>query len=317
MSTPVATPVAVAPASDRPYVDWSPVVAGAVAAAAISFVLLTFGAAVGLSLTSPWPNSGASLWVVALAVAWWAVLVQIGSFAAGGYLAGRMRRPFADATLDERQFRDSAHGFLVWALGIVLGGLLLAMTTGAAVQGTAQSGVLGNDRADASRPVDYATDLLLRPGTLPAQGAPTQDGQGQADAPTGAQTGASAGASAQSERDLAVIRSEAERIFGATIRNEQFAARDRDYLTSILQQRFGLDQAAAQSRVDAAINEARDLEIARREQVETARRASVIAGFIIAATLLLGCVASCYAAALGGRHRDEGRSPDFYGYRFW
>jgi hypothetical protein len=65
------------------YLEWGPIFAGAIVAAALSFLLLTFGGAIGLSLTSPWPNTGAKLWVVALALAWWMVLVQIGSFAAG------------------------------------------------------------------------------------------------------------------------------------------------------------------------------------------------------------------------------------------
>ena len=48
------------PAPGSSFVEWGSVLAGAVLAAAISFVLLTFGAAIGLSATSPWPNSGAS-----------------------------------------------------------------------------------------------------------------------------------------------------------------------------------------------------------------------------------------------------------------
>ena len=89
------------------YIEWGPIFAGSIVAAALSFLLLTFGGAVGLSLTSPWPNAGAKLWVVALALAWWMVLVQIGSFAAGGYLAGRMRSRWNDTRSAEGGFRDS------------------------------------------------------------------------------------------------------------------------------------------------------------------------------------------------------------------
>ena len=100
------------------YLEWGPILAGAIAAAALSFLLLTFGGPVGLSLTSPWPGTGAKLWVVALALAWWMVLVQIGSFAAGGYLAGRMRSRWMDSRSSEGAFRDSTHGFMVWAVGV-------------------------------------------------------------------------------------------------------------------------------------------------------------------------------------------------------
>jgi hypothetical protein len=127
MATSTIVPATTAVTTTRaPYLEWGPVFAGAIAAAAISFMLLTFGSAIGLSLTSPWPNAGARLWVVGLAVAWWAVVVQIGSFAAGGYLAGRMRSRWGESATDEGQFRDSAHGFMVWAVGVLIGGLLLA-----------------------------------------------------------------------------------------------------------------------------------------------------------------------------------------------
>lgn len=41
------------PVAGVSFVDWSAVIAGGVLAAAIAFVLLTFGTAIGLSLTSP------------------------------------------------------------------------------------------------------------------------------------------------------------------------------------------------------------------------------------------------------------------------
>src|SRR5262245_29004472 len=110
-----------APLGRRSYLDWGPVLGGAIAAAAISFLLLTFGGAIGLSLTSPWPYAGASALAVTVAVGWWTVMVQIGSFAAGGYLAGRLRSRQEDSAIDEVRFRDGAHGFMVWALGILVG----------------------------------------------------------------------------------------------------------------------------------------------------------------------------------------------------
>src|SRR6202011_3859007 len=74
----------------RELVEWGSVLAGAFLAAVISFVLLTFGTAIGLSATSPWPNSGASTKVVASLAIFWAMAQQIGSVMVGGYVAGRM-----------------------------------------------------------------------------------------------------------------------------------------------------------------------------------------------------------------------------------
>src|SRR3954453_12988940 len=92
------------------YVEWSAVIAGAIGASALSFLLLTFGGAIGLTLTSPLPNaSGLSAWGTMIAVTWWAVAVQIGSFFAGGYLAGRMRARWREADRNESRFRDGAH----------------------------------------------------------------------------------------------------------------------------------------------------------------------------------------------------------------
>jgi hypothetical protein len=312
-TTVISKPVLEPTARETSYVEWGPILAGAIAASALSFLLLTFGSAIGLSLTSPWPTSGARLWVVALAVGWWAVAVQIASFAAGGYLAGRMRGPWAES-LEESEFRDSAHGFMVWAVGVLFGGLLLAFTGGAALKTATQSAamIVGGASSGAanalsqSGPVDYAVDLLMR-------AEPTRTGAPPAAAPPQTQPGPGAGM----QRDDQALRSEVGRIFAATIQNREFSERDRNYLVRVIQARTGLPEAEAQSRVDAAVNEARDLEIKAREQADKARRAAIVTGFIAAASLLISLVAACYFAGIGGRHRNEGRSPLFHGHRFW
>ncbi|MBX9772925.1 MAG: hypothetical protein K2Y71_00825 [Xanthobacteraceae bacterium] len=291
-----------------PYLEWGPILAGAIAAAAISFLLLSFGAAIGLTLTSPWPNTGARLWVVALAVAWYALAVQIAAFAAGGYLAGRMRRPWVESS-GEGEFRDNVHGLMVWAVGVLVGALLLGFTSGAALRTATQSAatVAGGAASGAANaavlsttPADYATDLLLRP-----------------DGSTAGQIPAAQATPAQRDSNDPAVRAEAGRIFTATIRNQEFSARDRDYLVRVVQSRTGLPEAEAQRRVDAAVNEARDVEIKIREQADKARKAAIVTGFIAAVSLLLSLAVACFTASIGGRHRNEGRTPLFYGHRFW
>jgi hypothetical protein len=107
-----------------PHIDWSAVIGGAIFAAAISFVLLTFGSAIGLSVTSPYHGSGVSLVGFAIGAALWFIWVEVSSFMAGGYLAGRMRRRALDASEHESDVRDGTHGLLVWALGTLLGAFL-------------------------------------------------------------------------------------------------------------------------------------------------------------------------------------------------
>jgi hypothetical protein len=111
-------------------VDWAAIIAGGLLATAISFILITFGAAIGLSLTSPYDGSGVSLVVLALATGLWVVWVQISSFMAGAYLAGRLRRRLADATAHEIEVRDGCHGLLVWTLGVLTGATLAASLAG-------------------------------------------------------------------------------------------------------------------------------------------------------------------------------------------
>ena len=54
----------------------------------------------------------------------WFIWVAITSFGAGGYLAGRLRRPVGGANADERETRDGAHGILVWATSALVGAVL-------------------------------------------------------------------------------------------------------------------------------------------------------------------------------------------------
>lgn len=286
------------------YLEWGPVIAGALGAAAISFLLLTFGASIGLTLSSPWPNSGVSIYAIVLAVAWWMVIVQIGSFFAGGYLAGRMRMRWND-TAAEAQFRDGAHGFLVWAIGILVGAFILAVTGGATLKTAAQSGSMvaagaasGNANSLASSPVDYAVDSLLRPVPRGSGATPL-------------------GATAQSQNNNPALRDEARRIFSASIKNGELTAADRDYLTDSVATRTGLPQTDAQKRVDQSIGQARDLEIQSRVAADKARKAGIIAGFLAAASLLISLAAAAAGARLGGRHRDEGTTAHLFGHQFW
>jgi hypothetical protein len=221
----------------KPYLDWGPVLGGAVGAAALSFLFLTFGGAIGLSITSPWPNTGVSAVTVAIVVGLWMAIVQIISFAAGGYLAGRLRASWVDSTLVEHQFRDGAHGFMVWATGVVMGALILGMTGAGALGTLAQSGSLVAAGAAsgvaakgtevlATSPTDYAVDLLLRPAPRSAAG-------------TAAAPAMPAAQAAQPAQDVDGLRTEAGRIFTATINNRAFTAGDRDYLAQVVVNRTG------------------------------------------------------------------------------
>src|SRR4051812_24805932 len=130
------------------YVDWAAVIAGIVLASAISLVLLTFGSALGLSFTNFRTFTGTAPVWAAIAAASWLLWVEVSSFMAGGYIAGRLRRRFNDATEHESDVRDGAHGLLVWAGALVVGAIIAVGGIGAAV--TAVGNAIGTATTAAS-----------------------------------------------------------------------------------------------------------------------------------------------------------------------
>lgn len=125
-------------AADASYVDWPAILAGAAVASAIAFVFTTFGAALGLTMLSPYDGDGSAV-AALIAVGSWMLWTTISSFFVGGYIAGRMRRRVDAATEDEVSVRDGIHGLTVWAVGLLLGVLLLAAGSDTAVMATADA----------------------------------------------------------------------------------------------------------------------------------------------------------------------------------
>jgi hypothetical protein len=296
--------VATTDALAAPHVEWSPVILGALGATAISVVLLTFGAALGLSVVSPYPFAGLSARATAVLGGTYTALAMVAAFAAGGYLAGRLRTPWQSGTEVEQQFRDGAHGFGVWALGVVIGACLVAGGAGAAVKAVIQTGTTvaaagvtgaaANPNRPALDPTAYAADRLLAPN-------PT---------PTGPVTPAIV-----SRADLAAPMA---RTFAIAVRDGQLNARDRTYLAQLVMQQTGLSQEQAERRVDETYAELKAAEAQVRDAANAARKAALIAAFLAAATLVIGCAAACAGAALGARHRDENTLVVLFGARrFW
>jgi len=143
------------------YVSWGAILAGAAVATSISIVLLQFGTAIGLaSVTDITPDTTISAWGV-FAVGFWLLWVQLIASVLGGYLAGRLRTRISDATEQEVEIRDGAHGLLVWATGT------LAVAASAAV--VAALAAMAPGAADAATPATMITDtpeILAREKTL-------------------------------------------------------------------------------------------------------------------------------------------------------
>ena len=150
------------PGGPLSYIHWGPGIAGAIVAAATSFVLMGFASALGLMVASPSPTwRDTSAWLAILS-GFWIIVVAVGSFALGGYLAGRVRSTWK-ASEDEVEFRDGTHGLTVWALGVMLGGLLLAISAQTFAAGSVASPP--RDTAGAPSFLAYELDRLFRPET--------------------------------------------------------------------------------------------------------------------------------------------------------
>jgi hypothetical protein len=78
---------------------------------------------------------GATTFTIGVAI--WLIIVQWLSSAFGGYLTGRLRTKWANMHTDEVFFRDTAHGFLAWAVATVVSIVLVASAATSVVGGTA------------------------------------------------------------------------------------------------------------------------------------------------------------------------------------
>lgn len=254
------------------YVEWAPIAAGAVLALSLSFVLLTFGAALGMAVLAPWSANPVVTRVI-WGGAFWFLLVQLWSFSLGGYVAGRMRHRWAGASETEITFRDGAHGLIVWGLTIVLGVTLGSIALSSGIRGTADANGTVNSETIHSgsiSPMPLALDRLFRSTQL-----------------TPAVT------------SMSNFRPEAARLLMGSIGDDRVASTDRAYLSQIVAARTGLSALDAETRVTSVGAEL-------RQSLEKTRRASILLGFLAAAALLVAAATAWWAACVGGTHRDQG-----------
>src|ERR1022692_1221085 len=155
------------PVDESPAVSWAAVVAGAVAAAALTLVLLAFGAGMGFSSVSPWGNSGVSASTFQISAGIYLIVVTMLASTIGGYIAGRLRTKWVGVHTHEVFFRDTAHGFLAWAFATVLSAAFLTAAASNIVGGASSglapaASVSTSQSARSGGPVDYYVDTLLR-----------------------------------------------------------------------------------------------------------------------------------------------------------
>jgi hypothetical protein len=280
-------------------VSWAAVFAGALGAVAVSVILLELGLGLGFASTSAWPNSGASLATLGVMGGVWLILAQWISAGVGGYLAGRLRTKWTGLHTDEVFFRDTAHGFLAWALGTVIGLLLIAAVSAGAInatsrvaggaaagaaQGAAIAGTANPGSGFASVINDgYYVDMLYRP----------------------AGGNAATNAATPSPRNAGDDRAMARRILIRDLPNGSLTPDDRTYLAQSIAAQSGMSQAEAEQRVDQTVAQIKSAEDQARQAADKARKAAAFASIATALAMVVGAFIAAVSGALGGKLRDE------------
>ena len=247
-------------------VRWGAIIAGAIAAAALAFILHTFAAAIGLAVSSTAPTwRDASIALVILS-GLYLILAALASYAFGGYIAARVG-PVMAGQRDAVEYRDGIHGLLTWALATLLTGLLIVATVQALPRLAAPSAGGAAASVAGENIIAYDLDRLFR-GERRPQG------------------------------DMEGIRAEAARILLTVSSHSGMQADDRAHLVRLVAATTGLAAADADRRVTEVSGRA-------KASIDRARRSAVLLAFMAGAAALLGAAATWFAAVAGGVHRDD------------
>jgi hypothetical protein len=283
-------------------VSWGAVFAGGVGAAAFALILLTLGTGLGLTAISPWSSGTSNAKAFGFAAVIWVCVTSILTSGLGGYLAGRLRRRWLAVDADEIYFRDTAHGFLSWAVATLFTAAVLTSTVSGIVRSGAQATAAaaatggsasmetmqrGNPTAEMNTwPLGYFVDSLCRPPT------------GMAAAPAATTAG---GNEAQ--------RLATARVFlNSLATGDALSPEDTAYVSQLVVQCTGLPQEAAQARVTTTytrlLQKVTALEAAAKDRAERARKITIGASLWLFVSLLMGAFSASLMALHGGRARQ-------------
>jgi hypothetical protein len=278
------------PAASGPIADsgvsWGAIIAGGVTASAISILLLIFGGGLGLSSVSPWSGAGVSATTFTVLAAIWLVIVQWVSSAFGGYMAGRLRTKWTGVHTDEVFFRDTAHGFLAWALATVLAVGLIGAATSSGVAGGAHVAAQAMNNTGGN---GYYVDELFRQ-TVPATGAQPPADNGAAAMVTGLPDQA--------------VRAQAGVILARDEATGTLPDADNAYLVQLVSGRTGLSPTDAQTRVNNVLAQEQADMVQAKKMADATRKASAMAAIFTFVSLLIGAFIASVAGAIGGRLRN-------------
>jgi hypothetical protein len=292
----------------RGAVSWAAIIAGAVAATTITLLLLILGTGLGFAAVSPWANEGASAETIGVSTIVWITLVSLIASALGGYMAGRLRTRWHGTKCDEIYFRDTAHGFLAWALSTLLMATLLTSAVSSLVSGTAKvgaaavggaaatAGVVASDDDTSGAPSDYLMDRLFRSTSSANTTSLTADGNRVAPPRF-------RGVSKEA-------RKEAAQIFITGLKNDGLADDDKRYLAQVVARETNITESEAQQRIDQLYSTLAKAKQDAKEAADKAASAAAYAALWMFISLLAGAFVASLAATRGGRCRDNGCEHD-------
>ncbi|MGC1779567.1 MAG: hypothetical protein WBB34_16645 [Xanthobacteraceae bacterium] len=283
-------------------VSWAAIAAGAVAAAALALLLIAFGSGLGLSAISPWSDSGVSASTFKTGTGVYLVIVAVMSSAVGGYLAARLRTKWVGVHTNETFFRDTAHGFLVWAFATLLSASALSSATAYLANGAVAGLGAASPATRSVNPADLYVDKLFRSEAAAQPASPPPAAASSADtnaAPPAAAGGSTAATPAPpSNVNFYQTRAEVVRLWTADVRDHAgLNDADKTYVARLVAARTGMSDADAQKRVDSVVTEA-------KTDADNARKGAAKLSFWLTAAMLFGAFAASLAAVEGGSLRD-------------
>ena len=293
-------------------VSWGAIFAGAAAAASLALMLLMLGAGLGLTSISPWENQGLAAGTVGIAAIAWLTFTQIVASGMGGYLAGRLRTKWVDTHTNEIYFRDTAHGFLTWAVALLVSAVLLTTTISSLIGGSAKvvGSVAGGATATAVNNAGEGSSMLSKSSmeyftrSLFRASGSTPAGNSNASGNDVMAMNQPAPPKAESPAQLAEVTG----IFANSIYSGALPQDDLTYVAQLVSQNTGISQQEAEQRVQAVYDKAqanlKETKEKAQQAADAARKTTSYVTLWSFISLLIGAFVASLCATYGGRQRD-------------
>ena len=275
-------------------------------------MLLMLGAGLGLTSISPWENQGLAAGTVGIAAIAWLTFTQIVASGMGGYLAGRLRTKWVDTHTNEIYFRDTAHGFLTWAVALLVSAVLLTTTISSLIGGSAKviGSVAGGATATAVNNAGEGSSMLSKSSmeyftrSLFRASGSTPAGNSNASGNDVMAMNQPAPPKAESPAQLAEVTG----IFANSIYSGALPQDDLTYVAQLVSQNTGISQQEAEQRVQAVYDKAQaNLKEAKdkaQQAADAARKTTSYVTLWSFISLLIGAFVASLCATYGGRQRD-------------